>query len=335
MRTDGLGKTRDFLDSSVIARLTPIPFLSRRPMQGSVSGRHTSPHRGSSVEFAEYRKYVPGDDPRRLDWRAVGRSDRFYVKEFEADTNLRCVFVVDTSGSMAFETSQKQISSVAPTLEKENSAALISNATTSTTKNQKSKLAYARSLAGTLAYLAVEQGDAVGLALASDKLIKEIPARRNAAHLSHIFDALDEAQAANATQLPEILHQLAETISRRALFLVISDLFIDPTILRGCFEHLRFRQHDVGVFHLLAPEELNLPFQRPTRFLDMEGGPALFVEPTEIVDRYQKAMAEYLDAMQKLMRETSTDYLRISIDEPYADVLSRFLIERANRRSGR
>ncbi len=103
MRTETPGKSRSFLDAEVIAKLTPIPLLSRRPMLGSVSGRHASPHRGSSVEFAEYRKYVPGDDPRRLDWRAAGRSDRFYVKEFEADTNLRCIFVVDTSGSMAFE----------------------------------------------------------------------------------------------------------------------------------------------------------------------------------------------------------------------------------------
>jgi uncharacterized protein (DUF58 family) len=335
MKTDDLGKTRDFLDPSVIASLTPIPFMSRRPMQGSVSGRHMSPHRGSSIEFAEYRKYVPGDDPRRLDWRAVGRSDRFYVKEFEADTNLRCVFVLDTSGSMAFETATKRSAQLAASSEQENSAASLSNSPPAKTKPPLSKIAYARSLAGTLAYLAVEQGDAVGLALVADTIIREIPARRNAAHLSHIFDAIEDSRPHGATQLPEILHQLAETVSRRALFLVISDLFIEPSVLRGCFEHLRFRQHDVGVFHLLAPEELNFTFQRPTRFLDMEGGPALFVEPVEIVDRYQKAMTEYLESIQKLMRETSTDYQRVSIDEPYADILSRFLIGRASRRSGR
>lgn len=335
MKTDGLGKTRDFLDPSVIASLTPIPFMSRRPMQGSVSGRHRSPHRGSSVEFAEYRKYVPGDDPRRLDWRAAGRSDRFYVKEFEADTNLRCVFVLDTSGSMAFETSTKRSPTPAISSERENLITAASHSPAPKMKAPSSKIAYARSLAGTLAYLAVEQGDAVGLALASDKIIREIPARRNAAHLSHIFDAIDEARPNGATQLPEILHQLAETVSRRALFLVISDLFIEPSILRSCFEHLRFRQHDVGVFHLLAPEELSFTFQRPTRFLDMEGGPSLFVEPIEIVDRYQKAMTEYLESIQKLMRETSTDYQRVSIDESYADVLSRFLIGRASQRSGR
>src|SRR4051812_2376946 len=126
-------KERSFLDSQVISRLAGLPLLARRPMQGSVSGRHSSPHRGSSIEFAEYRKYVPGDDLRRLDWRAYGRSDRFYIKEFEADTNLRCCLIVDTSGSMGF--GSKGIT----------------------------KLEYARRLAGTLAYLASQQGDAVGL----------------------------------------------------------------------------------------------------------------------------------------------------------------------------
>lgn len=301
MRTDTPGKTRSFLDAEVIAKLTPIPLLSRRPMLGSVSGRHASPHRGSSVEFAEYRKYVPGDDPRRLDWRAAGRSDRFYVKEFEADTNLRCVFVVDTSGSMAFQ----------------------------------SKLAYAKSVAGNLAYLAVEQGDAVGLALASNQLVREIPARRSAAHLANIFDTLDEAQPSGETQLPAILHQLAETVARRALIVVVSDLFFDPSILRSCLDHLRFRRHDVGIFHLLAPEEINFTIQRPTRFLDMEGGPSLFVEPNEIADRYRQAVDNYLAAVQQISLETSTDYHRVTLDEPPGEVLFRFLIGRVQRRGGR
>src|SRR5437762_7428629 len=122
---------RSFLDAQVLSRLANVPLFSRRPMQGNVSGRHTSPHRGSSVEFAEYRKYVPGDDLRRLDWRVFGRSDRFYVKEFEADTNLRCCFILDTSGSMAFGSTGM------------------------------TKVEYARKLAGSLGYLAVQQGDAV------------------------------------------------------------------------------------------------------------------------------------------------------------------------------
>src|SRR6266704_1030159 len=155
---------RSFLDAQVLSRLANVPLFSRRPMQGSVSGRHPSPHRGSSVEFAEYRKYVPGDDLRRLDWRVYGRSDRFYVKEFEADTNLRCCFILDTSGSMGF-------------------------GSTGITK-----IEYARRLA-------------------------------------------------------EGLHKLTETIRKRALVVIPSHLFVEPDLLRGCFQHLRFRKHDVAVFH--------------------------------------------------------------------------------------
>src|SRR5688500_19470872 len=142
---------RSFLDAQVLSRLGAVPLFARRPMQGNVSGRHTSPHRGSSVEFADYRKYVPGDDLRRLDWRAYGRSDRFYVKEFEADTNLRCCLVVDTSGSMDF-------------------------GSTGITK-----LEFARRLAGTLGYLACQQGDAVRMACVAKAIVRSLPPRRNAA----------------------------------------------------------------------------------------------------------------------------------------------------------
>lgn len=319
MKSDRFGIARSFIDPSVVAALSAIPFLSRRPMLGNVSGRHPSPHRGSSVEFAEYRRYVPGDDPRRLDWRVVGRSDRFYVKEFEADTNLRCVFVVDTSGSLGFSRN--------PTL--------YSREASDSGRKPLSKLDYARRIAGTLAYLAVEQGDAVGLALVANKLMKEIPARRNPAHLSHIFDAIEDARAEGETQLPEMLHQLAETVASRALIIVISDLFVDVASLRSSFEHLRFRHHDVAVFHLLAPEELDFPFQKPTRFFDLESGVSLLIDPDEIFERYQDAVGEYLSAIDLIMRETNSDYHRVSIAEPYQEILSTFLIERASRRSRR
>ncbi|MDZ4852010.1 MAG: DUF58 domain-containing protein [Pirellulaceae bacterium] len=305
MKTDGAGKTRSFLDPLVVARLSAIPLVARRSMLGGVSGRHTSPHRGSSVEFAEYRKYVPGDDLRRLDWRAFGRSDRYYVKEFEADTNLRCILVIDTSGSMAFGSVGK------------------------------TKLEYARSLAATLGYLAIAQGDAVGMTCAAEKIVREIPARRNPSHLSHLLDEMEVVQAKGPTRLPEILHELAETVRQRALVLVFSDLFIEPSMLRNCFEHLRFRKHDVGVFHLLDPEELKFQFLRPTRFIDMEGGPSVFVEPNEIVDRYQLALQDYLAKVQKVVLETSTDYHRVSIDEAYEPVLAKFLTGRIHGRSRR
>jgi uncharacterized protein (DUF58 family) len=289
---------RSFLDPTVLSRLASFPLFARRPMLGNVSGRHASPHRGSSVEFAEYRKYVPGDDLRRLDWRAYGRSDRFFVKEFEADTNLRCCLVLDTSGSMDFGSEGV------------------------------SKIEYGRKIAAALGSMALQQGDAVGLSCVAKGLVRNIPARRNPAHLMAIFDVLEAAKPQGETQLVPVLHELAETIRQRALIVILSDLFVEPELLRGCFQHLRFRKHDVAVFHLLDPREIGFTFRRPMRFLDMEGGPSIFAEPNEIADRYKKALNTYLDGMTEVVRESAIDYHRVSIDEDYEQVLMKFLVGR-------
>ena len=296
---------RSFLQPKVLARLAAIPLFARQPMQGTVSGRHQSPHRGSSVEFAEYREYVPGDDPRRMDWRAYGRSDRFYVKEFEADTNLRCCLVLDTSGSMDF-------------------------GSTGVTK-----IEYARRIAGSLGYLAVEQGDAVGLTCVANGVIKNVPPRRNPAHLSAVFDVLEQIRPKGETQLPAALHELAETARQRALVVILSDFFVEPGELRQAFEHLRFRKHDVAAFHLLDPLELSFELRRPMRFLDMEGGAPIFAEPNAIAERYQAALRQYLDEMKQIVLESAIDYHRVDISEDYERVLSRFLVERSRKRGRR
>src|SRR5438477_6558397 len=180
-------KSRSFLDPQALARLARLPLMARRPMQGNVSGKHPSPHRGASIEFAEYRKYVQGDDLRRLDWRAFGRTDRHYIKESEADTNLRLCLVVDTSGSMSF-------------------------GSTGVTK-----IEYAKRIAAGLAYLAIQQGDAVGLSSVAENVVTEIPPRRNPAHLVPVFDLLEKIKPTGGTQLVPLLHELAETIRQGAL----------------------------------------------------------------------------------------------------------------------
>jgi len=270
-----------------------------------VSGRHPSPHRGSSVEFAEYRKYVPGDDLRRLDWRAYGRSDRFYVKEFEADTNLRCCLVIDTSGSMGFGSSSV------------------------------TKIEFARRIAGALGYLAIQQGDAVGLSCVADGLVRNVPPRRNPAHLISLFDLLEQARPQGETQLVRVLHELAETIRQRALIVIVSDLFVEPELLRSCFQHLRFRRHDVAIFHLLDPQEIDFNFRRPMRFLDMEGGPAIFADPNDIADRYHRALTGYQAALKQHVLESSVDYHRVLLNDDYERVLTRFLIGRTHGRDSR
>jgi uncharacterized protein (DUF58 family) len=295
-------RPRSFLEPQVLARLAAVPLFARRAMQGNMSGRHMSPHRGASVEFAEYRKYVPGDDLRRLDWRAYGRNDRHYVKEFEADTNLRLCLVLDTSGSMRFGSTGVK------------------------------KIEYARKLAGALAYLAVQQGDAVGLGCLADGLVTSIPPRRNPAHLRAVFDLIERANPEGPTRLVSVLHELAETIPQRALVVIISDLFEDPGELRGCFEHFRYRKHDLAAFHLLDPLEASFKFQRPMRFLDMEGGTAIFAEPNEIADRYQTALTRYLTALKQAAIETAVDYHSVMINDSYEQTLIKFLVGRT--RSG-
>src|SRR5438105_3630931 len=173
------------------------PLLARFPMEGSVSGHHKSPHRGSSVEFAEYRNYVPGDDIRRLDWRVFGRTDRFYMKEFEAETNLRCYLVLDSSSSMKFAGVHGR------------------------------KFDFARRLIATLAYVIVHQGDAAGLVCVDEQTACEVPPRRNPAHLKLILEALSEVQPRGETGLIAALHDLAEKVRRRALVIVFSDFFCD------------------------------------------------------------------------------------------------------------
>src|SRR5277367_6841837 len=259
---------RSFLESAVLSRLMALPLYARHAMLGSVSGKHRSPVRGSSLEFAQYRKYVPGDDPRRLDWRTWGRSDRFYIKEFEADTNLRICLLIDTSGSMGY-------GPVGAT-----------------------RLDYARRLAGTLAYLAANQGDAVGLRSLAEKPI-EIPARRGAAHLGIVLDQMAGIKPVGGTTLLAALHDAAENIRQRALVVILSDLFVPPAELKSAIQHLRFKKHDVAAFHLLDQKELDFDFDQPARFLDMEGGEAVLADPSLIARNYRRAVREYLAEMDE------------------------------------
>lgn len=287
------------LDPQVLARLMAQPLMARFPMEGTISGAHKSPHRGSSVEFAEYRNYVPGDDIRRLDWRVLGRTDRFYMKEFEAETNLRCYLVVDASGSMAFK------------------------------YQHGSKLEYARRLAATLAYLVVHQGDAAGLLCAGEQNTLEIPPRRTPTHLQLIADTLLSVEARGETNLVSTLHDLAEKVRPRGLVIVISDLFHDPEELLGALQHLRFKKHDLAVFHLLDEAEVKFQFDRPIRFVDLEGSGGLVTEPTLIRDQYLAELNRFLERMETGCREFKAEYHRVLTDRSYERVLADFLVARA------
>ena len=295
---------RSFLDSAVLSRLMALPLYARQAMLGSVSGKHRSPVRGSSLEFAQYRKYVPGDDTRRLDWRTWGRSDRFYIKEFEADTNLRICLLIDASGSMGFGPSGA------------------------------TRLDYARKLAGTLGYIAAKQGDAVGLFSLADKPV-ELPPKRGPLHLGLVLDRMADLKPIGGTTLLAALHDAAESIPQRALVVVLSDLFVPPAELKAAIQHLRFRRHDVAAFHLLDQRELDFDFDQPAHFLDMEGGAAVMADPSLIAANYRTAVRHYLTELDDLVRSTGMDYHRVKMHERYDDVLVRFLLGRTPKRSSR
>ena len=274
-------------------------------MLGGVSGKHRSPVRGSSIEFAQYRKYVPGDDTRRLDWRMWGRSDRYYIKEFEADTNLRLCLIVDASGSMKFG------------------------------KEGATRLDYAKRIAGSLSYLAAEQGDAVGLWTMNAEQKRELPAKRGASHLGLVLDALTELQPKGETRIVESLHEAAEKIPQRAMVVIVSDLFVQPSDLKPALQHLRYRKHDVVVFHLLDQQEIDFEFDRPARFVDLEGGEAVLADPTDIARQYREAVRQYLTDMDDVVRTTGIDYHRVKMHEAYDDVLAKFLLGRTPKKGGR
>lgn len=293
-----MAEESQLLDSAVLNRLMHLTLLARSPMEGAVSGHHKSPHRGSSVEFAEYRNYVPGDDIRRLDWRVFARTDRFYMKEYEAETNLRCYFVLDCSGSMKFGGAGEN------------------------------KLDYARRLAATLAYITVHQGDAVGLVCSGQKTFFEIPPRRNPAHLKLILDTLEKSESRGATGLIAALHDLAEKVRRRALVVVISDFFCELEPLLNCFQHLRFQKHDLALFQLLHRAEMEFQFDRPVRFVDLESSLSIVTEPSSIRDEYLRQLRLYLEQLREGCHEFGAEYRQIITDQSYERMAADFLVER-------
>jgi uncharacterized protein (DUF58 family) len=286
------------LDAATIAKLAGVKLRARAVMEGVLSGLHKSPHQGQSVEFAEHKEYAPGDELRHLDWKAYAKFDRFYVKRFEHETDLRAVLVVDASGSMGYRTG---------TL---------------------SKLEVATTLAGALSYLLVRQQDAAGLSMLSGGGWSDIPPRSAAGHLMTLLAALEQLEPKGTTHLHQAADHLAERLPRRAMVVVFSDLFDDaPDALRRILQ-LRARKHDVAVFQILDPAELEFPFDDPTLFLSMEDERRLEVNAREIRDSYLEEVGAFLAQTKALCAEADVDYQLVRTDEPLDAVLLQFLSKR-------
>jgi uncharacterized protein (DUF58 family) len=294
------------LDPKALDRFGRLELLARLVVEGVMSGMHKSPFKGFSVEFAEHRHYGPGDEIRHIDWRAFGKTDRYYVKEFEEETNLKAYLVVDTSGSMGYA------------------------------GRTMSKFEYARQLAAALAYLMISQRDAVGLVTFDSAIRAMIPASSAPSHFSVLCKSLSDARVGGETPLSGILHGLAERIKRRGLVVVMSDGFDQLDELTNALQHLRHRRHEVLFFHVLAPEEEEFPFRRPARFRNLEKQDhRLLVDPAAMRKAYLEKFNAFRDALIERTRAMGADYHKASTAMPHDKTLLDYLATRTSRgRSG-
>ena len=292
-------RDRTLLDPAVIARLGTLELKARTIVEGFLSGLHRSPFKGFSVEFAEYRQYMPGDDLSTIDWKVFARSDRYYVKKFEEETNLDCHLMLDVSGSMAYG----------------------SRAMT--------KFEYAQCLAAALAYLMTRQRDAVGLMAFDENIVNLLPASARPGHLRAVLVTLDRLRLGRETHMDKPLTQLCDALTKRGMVVLISDLLDDPeAVVRG-LKHFQFRGADVIVFHVLDPDEIAFPFDRATRFEDLETDEEIMAVPGVVRSHYLKAIGNLIDRYKRELGAAGIDYMLLPTSTPLEMALLSYLSTRA------
>ena len=280
-----------------------MELKARTVVEGFVSGLHRSPYRGFSVEFAEYRQYLPGDDLSTLDWKVYARSDRHYVKKYEEETNLECHLLLDVSASMAYR-------GAAPM----------------------TKMEYGSVLAASLAFLMHRQRDATGLMAFDDRIAFRLPASARPGHLHALLLGLERMEPGKRSDVGRPLHQLAEALLKRSLVVLISDLLDEPEPIIQGLRHLKFRGSDVIVFQVLDPNELTFPFQGSSRFRDLESDAEVVTEPTHIRTAYLRALAGLTLQYDRALRSAGIDYVQLDTSQPLDFALLAYLAARSRRK---
>jgi uncharacterized protein (DUF58 family) len=287
-----------FLDPAVVARLGTLELRARTIVEGFLTGLHRSPFKGFSVEFAEYRQYMPGDDLSTIDWKVYARSDRHYVKKFEEETNLDCHVMLDVSGSMGY-----------------GSRGL-------------TKFEYGQCLAASLAYLMNRQRDGVGLTAFDEAIVGMLPASARPGHLRAMLVTLERLTLGTQTNVSKPMHQLATSLSKKGMVVLISDLLDEPErVIRG-LKHFQFRGTDVVVFHVLDPHELEFPFERATRFEDMETRAEVMAVPAIVREHYKAAMTGLIERYKRELGASGIDYHLVTTADPLELALMQYLSTR-------
>lgn len=275
-----------------------LPLLARTVVEGFITGLHTSPFHGFSVEFSEHRKYTPGDPLRDLDWTAYARTNRYYIKRYREETNLRCRLLLDASASMDFASGKE------------------------------SKLEYACGLAACLTYLAIRQRDAVGLTVCG-KETAETPPDARSSQLGRIMKMLESTLAGGTPELAHAFHRAAEQMRRRGMVVVLSDMLDNEETMVKSLKHLRHRRHDVILFHILDAAEVELPYRNVTEFVDMETGESLKVDPQAIREKYKGEIAAFRNRYRRTCSDLKIDYVAATTDTPFEELLMRYLVRRS------
>jgi len=298
-----VAKKKSLLDPYTLAQLQGLQLRARHIVEGYVSGLHRSPFRGFSIEFAEHREYVQGDDLRYVDWKVFGRTDKYYLKQYEDETNLVCYLLLDVSESMTY---------CGPA-------------------GGMTKLEYAQAVAAAISWLVLHQQDAVSLVTFDSEVRDFVPPASNPAHIRQILHVLENVKPQPKTKLGPIFHDLSERLKKRGVVLILSDLFNDIAEMMAGLKHFRHRRHDVVMFQTLDPAELDFPFGNPTMFQGLEALGDTLADPRALREAYLKEFSGFLTQVETACRRQQIDYRQIRTDADFSTVLSAYLAQRMAR----
>ncbi len=292
-------RNKQYLSEEFIAKIDKFNLRARLIVEGFITGLHKSPYHGFSIEFSDHRQYNPGDPIKNVDWKIYGKTNRYYIKRYEEETNLKCYIIVDHSSSMGFSSANS------------------------------SKLEYTKALASALSYLMISQQDAVGLLSFSDRITNFIPPRSMKSYLNIIFKELHNLKAEDKTSTVSVLHSLADRVKKRGLIILISDMIDDPNKIMQGLLHFRHQKHEVILFHIQDKQEIDFDYKRDTEFIDSETGEKITVSPWQIRKDYLQAYEENVKFLKDKCHESRIEYNAITTDTPFEDNLLQYLIKRS------
>ena len=289
-----------YLSAEVISSISPLSLKARLLVEGLIVGMHKSPYHGFSVEFSEHRPYNSGDEIRNIDWKIWGKTDKYFVKEYEEETNLLSHIILDQSNSMSYSSSSI------------------------------TKLEYAKILAASLAYLMLKQQDGVGITLFDSKIRSLIQPKSKSSHIKSLFSIMENISPGPDTNIGDILHVSAESIKKRGLIIIISDFLDDLESIISGIKHYRYKGHEVILFHILDEKELNLNFTERTKFIDLETKQEITTDPWHIKKDYKKEMNKFCSDLKRSCRQNKVDYTLLNTNKPIEAALFDYLLKRKN-----